>query len=215
MNSKVITLIVLLSITAIILRMRGNQDRIVPSEPLALVPAELGQWRGKDVPLADDVLRALGDGQFLNRTYRPIVASSQNLPVDLLIAYFPSQRSGQSIHSPQNCLPGAGWSFASSQRLTLTDASGKPHRVGEYLVTNGTATLEVLYWYRNRGRDIAGDYEAKGYLLLQAVRDRRTDGALIRVMTPVLPGEPQSAARARVTGFTAELDPLLSPFLPG
>jgi EpsI family protein len=221
MNGKRIVLLVLLAATALVVHARGNGDVVVPSVPLELLPEGIGGWHGTDVSLTPEVLTVLGDGRFLNRTYRAGEATASladtataSLPIDLLIAYFPSQRSGQSIHSPQNCLPGAGWTFESSGRLAFADDRGTEHRVGEYLLSNGSATLEVLYWYRSRGVDIASDYAAKGYLMVQAIRDRRTDGALIRISTPVMKGEPQAVARARAVRFAASLDPMLAPYLP-
>jgi EpsI family protein len=215
MNLKAAVLVGLLSATVLTLRIRGDRDLILPSTPLAELPVTIGSWNGQDIPITPDVLQVLGEGKFLNRSYIPLHGRGTVPPaIDLLIAYFPSQRSGQTIHSPQNCLPGAGWTFESGGELNLTDAAGQPHRVAEYVVTNGTAKFEVLYWYRSRGRDIASDYAAKGYLLLQSIRDRRTDGALLRIMTPIMPGEPQETARRRAMDFTAHLDPILSPYLP-
>ncbi|AFL89055.1 EpsI family protein [Terriglobus roseus DSM 18391] len=211
-NWKATTLVLLLAATALTLRIRGEGDLVIPATPLQDLSTTIGKWQGTDLPMAPDVLQVLGDGSFLNRNYREAATAAP--PIDLLIAYFPTQRSGQSIHSPQNCLPGAGWTFEAGGQLDLTDTTGKPHHVAEYVVTNGTARYEVLYWYRSQGRDIASDYAAKGYLLLQSIRDRRTDGALLRIMTPIAPGEPQSAARARAVSFTASLNPLLSTYLP-
>jgi EpsI family protein len=215
MNRKAIVLVVLLSATVLTLRIRGDRDLIVPSVPLEELPLTIGEWHGEDVPMAPRVLEVLGDGKFLDRSYSRLDGRGGAPPVDLLIAYFPSQRTGQTIHSPQNCLPGAGWTFESGGHIDLTDTAGQSHRVAEYVVTNGTAKFEVLYWYRSRGNDIANDYAAKGYLLLQSIRDRRTDGALLRIMTPIVPGESQDTARERAVNFTANMDPLLSPYLPG
>jgi EpsI family protein len=213
MNRKAAVLVALLLATILVLRIRGDRDVIVPSIPLEGLPMMIGRWYGSDLPITRDVLQVLGDGDFLNRRYHLTTGSTSS--IDLLIAYFPSQRSGQTLHSPQNCLPGAGWSFESGGQLELTDAAGQRHHVSEYTVANGTSRYEVLYWYRSSGNDIANDYSAKAYLLWRSIRDRRTDGALLRIMTRVVPGEPQDAARRRAIDFAEQMDPLLSPYLPG
>ena len=68
----------------------------------------------------------------------------QTLPIGLFIGYFPTQRTGVTIHSPKNCLPGAGWTFESSQYVNLNDANGKAHRVGEYIISRRGATGSSL-----------------------------------------------------------------------
>jgi EpsI family protein len=136
------------------------------------------------------------------------------MPIDLFIGYFPTQRTGTTIHSPKNCLPGAGWSFESSQYLNLTDANGKLHHVGEYVISNSGQRQFVIYWYQAHGRSVANEYMAKIYLVADALRLNRTDGALVRVIAPVLPGEGTSAARTRAEDFAAQLLPMLPRYIP-
>lgn len=208
----------LLACTAVTLSMRGDTDRVPPSEPLAIFPHEIDQWVATDFPLDPAVLQVLGDGRFLNRIYyEPKTASRPGVPagpVGLFIGYFPTQRTGQSIHSPQNCLPGAGWTFEQKKRTMLTDAAGKQLQVGEYLITNGNERQEVLYWYRAHGRSIAGDFQAKLYMMLDAMRYNRTDGALVRVITPLQPGETQAEAHNRAVTFASQMASMLPPYIP-
>ncbi|MEK6398683.1 MAG: exosortase C-terminal domain/associated protein EpsI [Terriglobus sp.] len=215
MNAKVAVLIVLLSATATVLHVRAASMEAVPkSQSLDTFPQRIGTLNGHDQVITQDVRNVLGDGQFLSRSYTDETPAGR-APIDLLIAYYPSQRSGQSIHSPQNCLPGAGWSFENHAVVTFSDAAQQPHNVAEYLIRNGSTQMEVLYWYRSRGQDIASDYKAKWHLMMQAIRDSRTDGSLIRVMTPIADGETQQQARSRVIGFAQALDAKLNTFLPG
>ena len=99
------------------LHLRESVDRVPPSEALSLLPQTIDNLTSQDVPITQDTLAVLGDGRFLNRLYTNPAPTGQLFtpPVSLFIGYFPTQRTGQSIHSPQNCLPGAGWTFASSQ----------------------------------------------------------------------------------------------------
>jgi EpsI family protein len=137
----------------------------------------------------------------------------------LFIGYFATQRTGQSIHSPQNCLPGAGWTFQESGVAELIgpagkDGAGKKVRVGEYLIVNGGSTQEVLYWYQMHGRSIAGDYAAKLYTLADSIRYGRTDAALVRIITPVVAGEQRAEAHARAVAFAEQILPLLPEYVP-
>jgi EpsI family protein len=209
----------MMSGAALLLHLRGDTDRILPSRPLSEIPETIGPRLATDIPLDDETLQVLGKGVFLNRMYRPTgfapgPAAGDRAAISLFIGYFPTQRTGQSIHSPQNCLPGAGWTFQSSGVTDLTDPTGKRYSVGEYLITDGKSTQEVLYWYRVHGRSVANDYKAKLYTLADSIRYNRTDEALIRVITAVEPGEDRMDAHKRAVGFADRLVPLLPAYIP-
>jgi len=210
--------VLLMSFTALVLHVRGDVDRVPPSRPLSELPQVLGPLTAVDVPIDDEALAILGKGDFLNRVYIPRVTSaptpSESAQIGLYIAYFPTQRTGQSIHSPQNCLPGAGWTFQSSGITTFTDSTGKQYTVGDYLITNGTANEEALYWYQVHGDSVASDYRAKIYTLVDSIRYGRTDAALVRIMTPLAPGEDRAKARDRAVNFAREITPLLPTYVP-
>ena len=205
----------LLAATVCLTEMRGDTDKVPPSRPLTELPQNFGNWHGRDLPIAPESLEILGKGVFLNRTYAgaPEPGERVVVPVGLFIGYFPTQRTGQSIHSPQNCLPGSGWSFDSSGTTEWTDGSGK-YQVGEYLISNGIDRQEVFYWYRTHGQNIANDYVAKLHMLADSVVYNRTDAALIRVITPLVAGESQADAHKRALRFTQTLVPLLPAYIP-
>jgi EpsI family protein len=98
--------------------------------------------------------------------------------------------------------------------VDLPDVSGRPHRVGEYIIANGEARQFVIYWYQAHGRSVANEYMAKIHMVADAIRMNRTDGALVRVITPISPGESVSAARTRAEGFTMQITALLPRFIP-
>ncbi len=206
--------------TASILFLRSAVDQVPDSVPLDLLPHVVDDRHGTDVPIPDEALQVLGKGRFLNRLYTggsgdgTEPPASTLLPISLFIGYFPTQRTGQAIHSPQNCLPGSGWTFESSGTTTIAGGGGRSYRVGDYIITDGTNRQEVLYWYRAHGRSIASDYRAKLYMLLDAIRYNRTDGALIRVITPVVPGEAADTAHARVAAFAGDIATMLPAYVP-
>lgn len=222
-SPKFWTVVLLLAVTALVLHSRGDSDRVPASEPLSQMPETIGPWTGQDLPIADDVLAILGKGDFLNRLYvkaqpmnvdQTMGTPDANLPIGLFIGYFPTQRTGQSIHSPQNCLPGAGWTFDSHRYITLDDVNGKSYKVGEYQISNGESRQFVIYWYQAHGRSIPNEYVARAYMVADAIRMNRTDGALVRVITPIAPTETVADARKRAVRFTSLMAPMLPRFIP-
>lgn len=200
----------LLAGTVFVLHTRGNSEPQVAREPLSQLPHGIAGWTGSDRPIDPEALAVLGPGSFLSRVY---AKSSETPPIDLFIGYFPTQRTGVTIHSPKHCLPGAGWAFESSEYVTLSDVNGKPHRVGEYIIADSDSKQLVIYWYQAHGHSEANEYAAKFYLIADAIRMNRTDGALVRVITPIdFSGVP--AAKARAELFTTQLFSSLPRFIP-
>jgi EpsI family protein len=204
--------VVLLLITTIgFLQLRGTPEKPPHSQPLALLPMEISGWQGVERPLSNDVREILGAGDFLDRLYS---RSDQRASVDLLIAYFPSQRTGSTIHSPKHCLPGAGWDFISSNRTQLRLPGTKPQQVNEVVLGKGADKLMAIYWYQAHGRVVASEYQAKYYLIADAIRMNRTDGSLVRLITPMAPGETAEDAHERLVTLISPLAPMLKDYIP-
>jgi EpsI family protein len=201
----------LLAATGLLLYGRGSAEQKVASEPLSQIPDTIAGWTGIDQPIDPETLEVLGHGDFLSRVY---TKDQESTPIGLFVGYFPTQRTGVTIHSPKHCLPGAGWAFESSEYATVTDIDGRAHKVGEYIISNGEHRQFVIYWYQAHGRSVANEYAAKVYLVADAIRMNRTDGALVRVIAPVEPNEGVSGAKARAETFTAQLFPMLPRFIP-
>ena len=182
----------------------------------ALFPMQLGEWRGTQrPPFTDSVLKVLGLDDYLTRLYvRP-----DNAVADLYVGYWQSQRQGDTMHSPQNCLPGAGWEPVSQRELTFPDPrnpAAPPVSVNRFMIQKGLERQLVLYWYQGRGRIVGNEYWSKIYLVLDAARHNRTDAAIVRIVVPV-PGttpEAEAAAERTAIGFANELLPALGKFLP-
>jgi EpsI family protein len=208
-NPRFWVVAILLAATALLLFKRESFELIPTSEPLSQVPRQLDSRTAMDVPIDQETLDVLGAGDFMSRLY-----VGDGPPVGLFIGYFPSQRTGVTIHSPKHCLPGAGWVFESSQYVDLKDVDGKSHRVGEYIISNGESRQFVIYWYQAHGRSVANEYMAKVYMVADAMRMNRTDGALVRVITQIDAQDGLAGAKARAEQFTAQLAPMLPRFIP-
>jgi len=178
------------------------------------VPRTFGRWTGQDEPrFPADILAALGVDQYLNRTY---VAPGEPF-VSLYVGYYQSQRAGDTMHSPLNCLPGAGWQPVETGRVELGGAHSRRSsiHVNRVVVQKGVDRAIVLYWYQSHGRIVASDYASKVYLVYDAIRLNRSDGAMVRVVSPVSSSERgDAAAEARATEFVQMLLPLLDKHLP-
>jgi EpsI family protein len=177
-------------------------------QPLGQLPIAMDGWLGQDNPLEARIVTALGVSDYVNRTY----VSGERQPVDLYVGYYQSQRTGETIHSPKNCLPGAGWEPVRAGRLTVPLAAMPAITVNEYLVEKGPVQYLVLYWYQTHGRVIASEYSGKAWLVFDAITRSRTDGALVRVLTSARNGEDQ--ARARAVQFVQAVYPRLGKFIP-
>ena len=211
-------IIALLGATAAAVNIRGDHDYEPTATPLTQFPQTLGNLAGTDIPMDQETLDVLGHGYFMDRLYKPTDGEDDAKagPVRLFIGYFPTQRSGQSIHSPQHCLPGSGWVFepVDSDTTDITDSTGKTIQVGNYLISDGTSEAVVLYWYRSHGRNIASDYTAKFYTLVDSMRLNRTDAALVRIVVPVRSKEDRVAAHDRAVAFATQITPLLPAYVP-
>lgn len=204
-------LIALLAATAAFLH-EHDKPEVVPSRlPLATFPMQVGGWQGTQLSLSEEELNVLGPGEFMMRDYR---SASIAESVNLFIAYFPSQRTGDTIHSPRNCLPGAGWTALESGRLDIRNADGTMMSVNRYIVGKGLSRALVLYWYQAHGRVTPSEYVAKIRLVEDAMRLNRTDGALVRVVVPFSGAADLPAAQDTALEFIANIQPMLSRYIP-
>jgi len=155
-----------------------------PAKPLSDFPSKIGPWaQVTEWPLDKETLDLLKVTDYLNRGYwEP--GLKQNL-VGLYVGYFRSQRTGATIHSPKNCLPGAGWNPAQSSIYQLPLDDGRKVPINLYVLRKGLDEEVVLYWYQSHGRVVASEYWGKFYLVKDALLLNRTDAALVRVTVPV------------------------------
>jgi EpsI family protein len=157
-----------------------GRDRVI-TRPLEQLPMTIGDWSAHLLPALDEQSkRVLGADAYLNRRY----TRDESKAVDLFVAYYGNQRQGDAIHSPRNCLPGAGWRPVATSTIALPVDGGRNVTVNRYVIEKGRDRLVVFYWYHGRGRVVANEYANKAWLMVDALRTGRSDGALVRAMTP-------------------------------
>jgi EpsI family protein len=177
-------------------------------EPLQEIPLQVEAWQGHDLPpLEPDVVAVGGMDDYLNRLY---TRDPQHY-LSLYVGYYRSQATGDSIHSPKNCLPGSGWQQVSSGEIALTMPDGSSSPINLYVIEQGGEREVVLYWYQAHGRIIASEYRAKLYIA-DAIRLHRTDGALVRIALPI--AATQRQAQEAAVHFAEELMPTLQKIIP-
>lgn len=188
---------------------RGRDPvRMRLQRPLDAFPMMLATWHGENgPPVEPEVAQVLGADTYLNRLY----VDSSGAAVALWVAFYGAQQQGDAIHSPLNCLPGTGWTPVAHSRPILQAGSDR-FAVNRYVVEKRGERQLVTYWFQGRGRVVASEYANKAYLLVDAVRLRRTDGALVRVVAPI--GHDERAADAATVRFIAAVQPVLANWLP-
>jgi EpsI family protein len=206
---------VLLLISAGVIAKASRIEDVPPREPFSRFPMQIGSWRGENnEPFSAEILKVLGTDDYLSRFYYTDKAIA-----GLYVAYYKSQRQGDTMHSPLNCLPGAGWQPLDKSYLPIqvSDASGVQSEitVNRYIIEKGLDQQVVLYWYQSHGRVIANEYRSKIFMVYDAARLNRSDAALVRVTSAKLGSNGSlQEAEARAVQFVKEAFPLMGRFLP-
>jgi EpsI family protein len=182
-----VIIVLLLAAWAARLRL-GAPEPAAGAAPLSLFPSALGSWSGQDSPLEPDVVQVAAVDDYLNRYYR-----SGNAALGLYVGYYKSQRQGEALHSPMQCLPGAGWEPMKTESI---DVGITPDTINKLVVQKGVDQMLVLYWYQTLNRITASEYSRKLFLITDAFRSGRTDVALVRVIAPIDLRDPDGEARA-------------------
>lgn len=205
-------LIGLLIVSTVDLRWVAHGHPVPPRSDFDTFPSQVNDWSGRNLPeLSDGVKGVLKADNYLLRDYHNNGTGAQ---VDLFIAYYSSQRSGDALHSPKNCLPGAGWEPVSSGVVQISNLAmpGTSFTANHYVIEKDGVQQDVLYWYHAHGRRFASEYLGKIYLAWDGITKGRTDGALIRLTAVRTSGNDRSFP-AMVT-FAQDLSSVLPQFLP-
>jgi len=201
----------LMIFTAIFLNYINHSEDVHPNKPLSSFPKQIGVWRGVEQRFDDKIYEVLGvDDSFL-ATYR----NSNGGQVQLYIGFYQSQREGDLIHSPKNCMPGAGWNIVSSsiEKLDVSDTDYKTIKTVRFKLQNGIHEQAVLYWFQSRGRIISSEYLQKIYLVVDSISRHRTDGSFVRLIAPIDNGDEKKTVEY-IKDFGKLIFPILTEYIP-
>lgn len=205
---------VLVCVSALVYQFVPVPEQKTPlRDPLAYFPSELGEWQASTPEQLDaDVARILAADDYHSVNFTNQTTQGE---VGLFIAYYKDQMTG-GTHSPEVCLPGAGWEFASLEPFMINETLSldEPFEINRAVIQKGTARMMVYYWYEQSGRHIANDTSARFYLLWDKLTIQRSDSAIVRLLTPIHDGESDAEAEARLQSVFLETIKVLPKHVP-
>ena len=209
MIPRIVIACAILLLSSFAVRAIGHGEPVELRQPFAHFPRQLDGWHGDDLRFSSRIENKLGVTDYVSRFYR----TDPNTLVHLYVGFYSSQRHGDMVHSPKNCLPGNGWYVAHRDTAVVDVAPYQPFEVNSYTVENGIDRQIVLYWYQQSGdRIVTNEYLGRVHLVLDSLTRNRSDAALIRVSVPF---EDDPAAATRIgLDFLKSAYPALSRFLP-
>lgn len=194
---------------------QGNQA--VPDierRPFAVFPRQIGEWSGTSSRLDAEIEEVLGADDYLQANYLSTAGSGEL--VNLFVAFYNKQTEGSGIHSPEVCLPVGGWEVFSLEpyRVDMSGTGYGAFDVNRAVIQKGLSKQVVYYWFEQRGKRMTNDFKAKASVLYDSLTMGRSDGALVRYVTPIRAGETEADADARLQEFMATSLKRLPDFVP-
>lgn len=185
-----------------------------PRDKLINFPMRIANWRGRHSSLEQRIIDALDFDDYILADFR---RDEPTDTVNFYVAYYASQGAGQSAHSPSSCIPGGGWEIQDIRRYPVANAvaPAQPLVVNRVQIAKGNVKQLVYYWFEQRGRRLTSEYRVKWYLFWDGISRNRTDGALIRLVTPIFEGGSISDADHRLSEFVRTIYPRIAAHVPG
>lgn len=210
MSPKHTAIIVILLISgAGLTTLFSHSERIKPNRPLSQFPLEIGPWRGVSSQMDEKVYNILGVEDYIMANF----SKGPGQAVNIYVGFYQSQSKGDLIHSPKNCMPGAGWNIVQSSVIPIDlPKSGKTIKIARLLLNKDGQKQVVYYWFQSRGRIISSEYMQKIWLVLDSITKNRTDGSFVRLIAPVIKNETET--EVLLTQFADEVYPTLNQFIP-
>jgi exosortase D (VPLPA-CTERM-specific) len=211
--AQFIVVIILLGGTLALSQGVEFREKVPITRPFSEFPAQVGEWVGTRQTMEQKFINELDLSDYVIMDYR----DERGEDVNFYVAYYESQRKGESIHSPETCLPAGGWVFnqAGGANVPMPGTKTGFMPVNRAFIQKGDYRELAYYWFPQRGRILTNAYQLKIYGFWDALTRQRTDGALVRLITPVYENEPLDHADARLQRFAREIVPVLNRFLPG
>jgi len=210
-NQRIFTVIIVLALS-FGFQFWSNAAASTPErESLESFPKQAGSWKMTGEKTIDpETAAVLKADDYMLRLYR----AQTGRQVEFFIAYYRTQKAGESMHSPRNCLPGGGWEIVSSDEVRLTENGPEAIQINRFIIENGRERALMLYWYQAICRVIASEYWGKFYLVWDAARTGRRDGAIVRLVVPVAKGSDGMAELKSGLDLAEAARPLLPRYVP-
>lgn len=193
------------------LRYISHGENIQPNKPFSTFPKQIGEWVGKEDFFDQEIYDVLGvDDSFLANYH-----TADGRRAQLYVGFHQSQKEGDLIHSPKNCMPGGGWNIIHSSIEELIIPNNHPENIKaiRFIIEKGKQRQVVLYWFQSRGRFISSEYMQKIYLVIDAITKQRTDGSFVRLIAPAIDGNVDKALKD-LKNFAVLLVPILQRYIP-
>lgn len=207
---KTFIIIFILVVTAIVTAFATDSEQVPPSLPFNEFPLTIGPWQGQATQMDEQVYNILGVEDYIMANFHK---PSGEL-INFYVGYYQSQRNGDIIHSPKNCMPGAGWNITKTNviPIELDVSENKKTNVIQLLLSKGGQKMVVLYWFQSRGRIIASEYMQKIWLVVDSISKRRTDGSFVRLIAPITKDEKTTVDL--LEDFANQVYPILNKHIP-
>lgn len=214
--SYVLSIVLLVPVLVAATQIRVSEEVIPPRKPFLDFPMKIENWKGKTYPMESGYIEALRFDDYILADFEQDGTNAS--PVNFYVAYYHSQKKGQSVHSPRTCIPGGGWEITSLTEKTIpyseATSTENTFSVNRAIIQKGEHTQLVYYWFQQRGRSLANEYLVKWFIFWDAMTNNRTDGALVRLTTLVPPGQSEEEAEKTLLHFTQLIQPQLSAYVP-
>jgi EpsI family protein len=186
------------------------RQKVPIAKPFDQFPMQIGEWTGAREDMEQQFLDVLKFSDYIMADYTDRAGKA----VNFYVAYYQDQQKGESIHSPETCLPSSGWEFTDTGNVTILVGGTTSMKVNRAFMVKDNARELVYYWFPQRGRILTNLYQLKIYTFWDSLTKQRTDGALVRVITTVMQSEKLSDAEARLQGFVGQVLPILNDYIP-
>lgn len=201
----------IMALTMVILGLSSHSEIIKPNKPFDTFPMTIGDWTGTTSKFDQRVYDILGVEDSVLASYE----TTDGRSVQFYVGFYQSQKEGDLIHSPKNCMPGSGWNILKTSIETVDvgqEGSVKNINVIKLILVKGAQKQVVLYWFQSRGRIISSEYMQKIWLVIDSITKHRTDGSFVRLISPVF--EDQDKTLEILKGFAKEIYPILNEYIP-
>lgn len=208
-GARLVVSVLVLVGALLFMQLRSSGEAVPARKPLGEFPLAVGDWQGREATIFEPgILDVLKSSDYVMRRY----VDGTGRSLWLFVGYWATQRKGAQPHSPQNCLPGGGWEPLDFARVPIQVGGGGTITVNRFLIQKDRDQQMVLYWYQAQGKPVAGEVAARVEMVKNAVLRNRTDGALVRVTSPVYGSAAETTAM--LVRYVQAMYPVLGEYLP-